>query len=167
MSKHSRSTANPRSENKRSRIQSWLMQEGWQLAELHAPEAEWVISATNAAGHVLVVAQEKKALNRLAVQGSVTIDPRHRAMINALTLTQRQTLLTELRFGLLSMELDFDGVVEPLETIQVSQRVYDDGLTEDRFQQRASQVKRGVIFTIWTIAKTLEQPFEDASSFTN
>jgi hypothetical protein len=39
MSKHGRSTANPHSDNKRSRIQTGMMQGRWQIVELQSPES--------------------------------------------------------------------------------------------------------------------------------
>lgn len=71
MSKHGRSTANPRTENKRSRIQTWLMQEGWTIGEVQHPNAMWIISAKHASGFSLVIAQPQNTPDRIDIQASV------------------------------------------------------------------------------------------------
>ncbi|HKZ80924.1 MAG TPA: DUF2299 family protein [Pyrinomonadaceae bacterium] len=163
MAKHARSTANQPSQNKRSRIQSWLMQEGWKIGELPITEAAlWGITATSDIGHVIIVAQPRQPTDRTIIQASVTVDDDTKRQIAAMSQEKRQEFWWRIRLGLLEMGLEFSGFAEPINLLGVSQRIYDDGLTKDEFLQRVSQVKRGVIFILWMIQRGLQQPPDDS-----
>jgi hypothetical protein len=158
MSKHGRSTANPRSENKRSKIQSWLMQEGWKIGEAQHPQASWVIAATNPGGFSLVIAQPQNTPDRIDIQSSVIIGDDHQKLIAAMEPKERQDLWWGLRFALLKMGVDFGGFDEPVKMLAVIQRMYDDGLTKDRFLQRVTKIKNSQVLILWTIRRAFDQP---------
>jgi hypothetical protein len=161
MSKHGRSTANPRTENKRSRIQTWLMQEGWKIGEGQHPDALWVVSASNERGFALVVAQPRNTLDRIDIQAGVTIDEGHQRLLAGMDSKQRQDLFWQLRFDLLKMGVDFEGFEDPVKMLNVTQRMYDDGLTKDRFLQRVTKIKNAQVLIIWTINRAFDQPPDD------
>jgi len=161
MSKHGRSTASPRTENKRSRIQGWLMQEGWQIAENQHPNAAWIIAATQAGGFGLLIVQPQSTPDRIDIQAGIGIDPEHQRLIAAMEPKQRQELWWNLRFDLLKMGVDFGGFDEPVTQLHVSQRMYDDGLTKDRFLQRVTKIKNAEILILWSIRRAFDQPPDD------
>lgn len=157
MSKHGHATAPARMDGKRNRIQSWLMQEGWKIGEAHHPQASWVVSASHDTGLSIVAAQPANAPDRIDVQASVTISDDHQKQIAMMDVKQRQDLWWRLRFDLLRLGIDFQGFDEPVRQISVMQRIYDDGLTKDRFLQRVSKIKNAQALTIWSIRRDLNQ----------
>jgi hypothetical protein len=158
MSKNSRSTATTSAVDKRLRIQSWLMQEGWKIAEGHHPNATWVISASVDKGFTLIIAQPANATDRIDIQAGVGIDGDHQKLVAAMDAKQRRNLFWELRFDLLKLAVDFNGFDEPVRQINVMQRMYDDGLTKDRFLQRVSKIKNSQVLIVWTLRRAFDQP---------
>jgi hypothetical protein len=55
-------------------------------------------------------------------------------------------------------------VQEPFVRVVVGQRIYLDGLTQDSFLQRVSQVRNGVIAVIWSVARHLNLALGDSAS---
>jgi len=161
MSKHSRSTGNGYTNDKRSRIQTWLMQEGWKIGEGQHPQASWIITASQDKGFTVVVAQPSNTRDRVDIQAGVAIGDDHQKMIAAMDGKQRQKLFWDLRFDLLKMGVDFSGFDEPVKMLNVTQRMYDDGLTKDRFLQRVNKIKNAQVAILWTINRTFDQPPDD------
>ena len=161
MSKHSRSTATPYAVDKRSRIQSWLMQEGWKIAEGIHPNASWVINASQNSGFTLVVIQPSNLRDQVVIQAGVNIDDNAQKLLVAMEGAQRRALLWELRFDLLKMGVDFGGFEDPPKHLTVTQRMYDDGLTKDRFLQRVTKIKNAQVLIIWTLQRSFDQTPDD------
>jgi hypothetical protein len=152
------SARNQRSQQIQSKIQAWLMEEGWRIRQEQAPDAEWFVSGESEARVRIGVGQRKGSPDQIIVQGSVTIDQAHQDKINKLPKDERGKFLWDLRFSLLNLGVEFSGVTEPPQEIRISQRIYEDGLTKDRFLQRVSQVRNGVLNVLWMIARKLAQP---------
>lgn len=166
MHKHGRSTANPRFENRRNRIQGWLMQEGWQVTEAHNPDFLWVIIAQNKFGQTILIVQPKAPPDRIEFQAHIVLAEEHLKRLAAMKSQYRNQMWWDLRFELLKLGVDFEGFTEPVRQIRVLQKIYDDGLTKDRFVQRLSLVKAGLLLVIWRLGKTLEveTPFQSHAS---
>ena len=132
MSKHGRSTGNLRLEEKRKRLEKWLMQEGWQISEIQHPKALWAIAATLKGGSVFV-AQPLSVLDRVAIQTVATISADHQKLIAAMEPKPREDLWWNLRFDLLKMGVTFGGFEESVKAVEVVDNMYDDGLTKRPF----------------------------------
>ena len=169
MSKHGPSTENSRLEDKRTRIQTWLVQEGWKVDQAQAEGALWIITATNETQQNIVVAQPQSLPDRIEIQATILLPDDRQKMFEDMDAKEREAVLWNLRFELLKLGVEFVGLAGPVvQEIRILQRIYDDGLTQDRFTQRISQVKAGAILTVWTISLALEQPTDELdSSFTN
>lgn len=139
----------------RAQVQTWLLGEGWRLTEKDHGDALWLIEARDAAGRHIVVGQKKGKADQVLLEGAVGIAPQHRTQLEAMAAAARQELLWDLRFTLLGLGVEFQGVEDPLERVMVGQRIYFDGLTKDRFLQRVSQVRNGIIAVIWSVARRL------------
>lgn len=161
MSKHSGSTGNSHTENKRGRVQSWLMQEGWKIGEGHHPNASWIITASQDNGFTVVVVQPNDTRDRIDIQAGVTLDDSSQKLIGSMDGSQRQKLFWDLRFDLLKMGVDFNGFDEPVRQLNVMQRMYDDGLTKDRFLQRVTKIKNAQVTILWTMNRAFNQPPDD------
>lgn len=139
----------------RGRIQSWLLAEGWELAEKDHAEAVWLLEARDAGGRHLIVGQKRGKTDQLILEGAVVLSETHQTSFEALDGEARQELLWDLRFLLLGLGVEFQGVQDPFRRVTVGQRIYFDGLTRDGFLQRVTQVRNAILATIWTFARRL------------
>ena len=140
----------------RARLASWLLGEGWQLAEKNHEDAVWLLEATDNQGRHLVVGQRKGKTEQVLLEGAVALSDQHQQSFQALPHLTRQELLWDLRFTLLTLGVDFHGVQEPFERVVLGQRIYEDALTRDRFTQRVSQMRNGILAVLWTVARRLD-----------
>jgi len=148
----------PHPEELRTQIQTSLMQEGWRIRTENVPDAEWFISGESEPRVRIGVGQRRGSPDQIVVQGSVTFDQTHQDRIAQLPPEERSDFLWNMRFSLLNMGVEFSGVTDPPQEIRISQRIYHDGLTKDRFLQRVSQVRNGVLTVLWMVARRLAQP---------
>ena len=140
----------------REKVQNWLMSEGWQIAEQSHPDLAWLIRAEDAAQRRILIGQSKARPDQIHLEARVNLADDHRKMFENLAQERRREILWDLRFRLLSMNVDFAGVAEPMQAVLVTQRIYLDGLTKDAFLQRFSIVRNAVITVIWSIIQNLE-----------
>jgi hypothetical protein len=137
-------------------VQSWLMSEGWQISEQAHPDLTWLVRAEDAAKRRILVGQSKARPDMILLEARVNLADEHRKMFENLPQDKRRKILWDLRFRLLSMKVDFAGVTEPMQSVQVTQRIYLDGLTKDNFLQRFVTVRNALITVIWSIIQNLE-----------
>lgn len=140
----------------RARVASWLLGEGWQLAEKNHEDAVWLLEATDNQGRHLVVGQRRGKTEQVLLEGAVALSDQHQQSFLALPHATRQELLWDLRFTLLTLGVDFHGVQEPFQRVVLGQRIYEDALTRDRFTQRVSQMRNGILAVLWTVARRLD-----------
>lgn len=152
------SAKNQRSAEIQTQIQTWLMEEGWRIRSEDVSDAEWFLSGESEARVRIGIGQKKGRQDQIIIQGSVLFQETQQEQINRLPTDKRSDFLWDIRFRLLDIGVEFSGIAEPLREIRVSQRIYHDGLTKDRFLQRVSQVRNGVLTVIWMIARKLAQP---------
>lgn len=146
----------PEIQDLRGKVQTWLMGEGWKLMEKNHPDMVWLVEAEDAAHRRLLVGQSKMPPDQLRIVASVTVAPSHKAQFESLPAAVRKEALWALRFRLLAMNVDFSGVGEPLERVEVARRMYLDGLGKDAFLERVSGVRNALIAVIWSIVHQLE-----------
>jgi len=149
----------------REKVQSWLMGEGWKIAEQPHPDFGWLIRVEDAGGRRILVGQHKLRQDQVHLEAVVNIVSEHRQKFESLPEERRRENLWRLRFRLLLMNVDFAGVAEPLQNVLLTQRVYLDGLTKDAFIQRFLMFRNAVIAVIWSIMQDLEGVEPPAESF--
>ena len=140
----------------RDRVQNWLMGEGWQIAEQSHPNMAWLIRAEDAAQRRILLGQNKARPEFIHLEAHVNIAEDHRKKFESLPQEKRREALWKLRFKLLSMNIEFVGVTEPMQAVVLTQRIYVDGLTRDAFIQRFLGVRNALIVVIWSIIQDLE-----------
>jgi len=148
----------------RDKIQNWLMNEGWQIAEQPHPDVEWLIQAEDVGKRRILVGQNKIRLDQIHLEARVNLAEEHQKMFETLSADRRREILWNLRFRLLAMNVDFVGVAEPMQSVLLTQRLYLDGLTKDNFLQRFLIVRNAVITVIWSIIQYLEDVEPPAES---
>jgi hypothetical protein len=167
MAKHSHGTGNPNAARKKTQIQNWLLQQGWKLTEASAPQVSWAIRAQSQGGPHVTIIQPLQIADQLQIHGGVSIEAPQQAIINAMDTAERHKFLWDLRFNLLAMAVDFDGVTEPLQQITMNATIFDDALRKDVFFQRVGVVVRAVVFVLWTVRKQCQEPPLEISSENN
>jgi hypothetical protein len=151
-------------EETRDKVQNWLMSEGWQISEQSHPDMAWLIRAEDVGQRKILVGQNKAREDQIHLEASVGVADEHRQKFESLPEERRREILWNLRFRLLSMNVDFLGVAEPIQTVVLTQRTYLDGLTKDGFIQRFLTVRNAVIAVIWSIIQDLEDVEPPAES---
>ena len=116
----------------------------------------WLIRAEDAAQRRILIGQNKARPDQISLEARVNLVEAHQKMFENLPEEKRREILWELRFRLLSMNVDFAGVAEPMQAVVLTQRIYTDGLTKDTFLQRFFIVRNAVISVIWSIIRYLE-----------
>ena len=104
----------------------------------------------------MLVGQNKLREDQIHLEARVTIADENRKMFESLPEEKRRENLWNLRFRLLSMNVDFAGVADPMQTVVLTQRMYTDGLTKDAFIQRFLTLRNAEIAVIWSIIQDLE-----------
>ena len=140
----------------RDKIQTWLMAEGWNIAEQAHPDLTWLIRAEDAGGRRILIGQSKVRPDLIHLEARVDVADEHRNKFGGLPEEKRRQILWKLRFRLLMMNVDFAGVAEPMQAVLLTQRIYMDGLTKDGFIQRFLTIRNAVIAVIWSIMQELE-----------
>lgn len=140
----------------RARITAWLLGEGWQIAEKPHGDALWLLEASDSQGRHVAVGQRRGKPEQILLEAAVGLSDTHQQRFGELAAGPRQELLWELRFGLLALGVDFQGVQEPLQRVVIGHRIYEDGLTRDLFAQRLCQVRNALLTVLWTVARRLD-----------
>jgi hypothetical protein len=140
----------------RDQVQNWLMSEGWQISEQTHPDLTWLVRAEDAAKRRILIGQSKSRPDLILLEARVNLAEEHYKLFENLPQEARRKILWDLRFRLLAMNVDFTGIAEPMRSVQVTQRIYLDGLTKDSFIQRFTNVRNALITVIWSIIQNLE-----------
>lgn len=128
-------------QDKKTRIRAWLMQDGWRVEEINAPDALWLIQAYETTSRPILIGQPKRHADAIIIQGDAGFVEEFDKHFGLMRDRERQEFLWDLRFGLLSMGVEARGIEEPLHEIQIHIRIFDDGLTKDEFFSRLSKLK--------------------------
>jgi len=132
------------------------MSEGWQIAEQSHPNMAWLIRAEDSSKRRILVGQSRNRPDYIHLEGRVQVAEDHRKRFEALPESKRREALWELRFRLLSMNVEFTGVTEPVLGVGITQRIYLDNLTRDLFIQRFLIICNAIIAVIWSMTKDVE-----------
>ena len=104
-------------EETRDKIQNWLMNEGWQIAEQPHPDVEWLIRAEDGGGRRILVGQNKARPDQIHLEARVNLADEHQKMFGTIAADRRWEILWNLRFRLLAMNVDFVDVAEPMQSV--------------------------------------------------
>ncbi len=158
MAQESERTLSVTTQDMRTKIMAWLMQEQWQIGQLSTPDAVWVLSAQDMAGRKIVVGQKAQSIDQIIIQAGIQISEPDRQRIASLPPQERTSFLWDLRFSLLQTGTEFSGIDDNPQLIQLNQRIYFDGLTKDEFLHRVCHVRDAVTLVQWMFARKLLQP---------
>lgn len=142
----------------RERITSWLVAEGYTVREGQARDAAWMLVVEDPAQRRFMVGQKPNRPDVIVIQGTVAIADQHGQHLDELPEAEREEFLYELRFRLLGLELDFQGVSHPLRQVMINEHVYVDDLTRNDFFRTLKRVRHGIVAVIWSVGRKLHHP---------
>lgn len=111
--------------------------------------------------------QHKAQADEVVLQGAYSPNGDFNKHFSETEPTDRNNLLWDMRIGLLGMDVDFQGLTEPLERVDVTTRIFADALTKDRFFERLSKVERALLFLSWTVGRRVLGPNEEDAGWVN
>jgi hypothetical protein len=158
MSQHAQPSGGQQSQQNRRKVHGWLMDEGWRVGEGHAPDAAWLLNATDQGGRTIVVAQPINRADMVVIQGGIKIDENVRRHLGEMPQHERNEFHLDLQYSLLQMGVEYIQRGEPLEFVGIAQRIYSDALIRDRFVQRIILVRNAVVMVLLKIAGLMNQP---------
>ena len=145
-------------EQVRARIVDGLLAEGWQTTKGTGEGAAWALRGQDPGGKVIIFAQEHEPPHRLVLHASVRLDASHTEKLAALDPKAQEDFCWNLRFKLLDMRVDFQGVAIPLEQVNLRMRLYAEDLTRTSFFDTLGSLQNAMLFLIWTVRRTLDHP---------
>jgi hypothetical protein len=142
----------------REKLTSWLVAEGYSVREGQARDAAWMLVVEDPAQRRFMVGQKPNRADVIVIQGTVAISEQHGRQLDELPDRERDDFLYDLRFRLLGLELDFQGVAHPLRQVMLNEHIYWDDLTRNEFFRTLKRVRHGIVAVIWSVGRKLQQP---------
>lgn len=143
----------------KDQVQEWLIKDGWSVRDEPSSDALWAYLAEDRQLRKIVIGQPAGREDWIVIQAVVNIDDVTKERISQMPPSDRERFLWDLRFELLKTDLEFDGIMIPLERIGVARRIFLESLTKDLFFQIMSQVRKGVLLIQWMVARRFaEEP---------
>lgn len=138
------------------RVREWLIHSGWSVRQVSPENAYWAFGTENPTGLKIVVGQDAGRENVLFIEATI-VDAEMSGLVDGLPEKEREEFLWTIRFELLHLDVEFNGVEAPLKTIRLAQRVFFDGLTQDLFFQRLTDVMRGIAAVEWHVSRRFKK----------
>lgn len=142
----------------RERIVGWLAADHWKIQEGGSPQTRWAVVAEDAQRKRIVFAQLVDRPDLLVIQGSLAVPEALRRRLDQMPAPEREELLWDMRFQLLSMDVRFQGVAPPLEKITVRQHLYVDDLRRNEFVGTVNRLQDALLAMIWMFRRKLQEP---------
>ena len=139
----------------KDKIQKWLLDEGYKIQTVPNEKASFAIMATDSQDIKTQIIQPKGKDDLAVIVAGITFSEEQQSALKNKEVKERTRILWEMRFGLLNMGVGFGGITVPIKNIQVSTHIYHDGLNKNAFMEKIAQVKRAVLFVLWSINKEL------------
>src|SRR5262249_52094298 len=130
------------SNRNRQRFKTWLSISYPTVHEIEDNTTLWHLRTDDGTGQYLDVAQPVQRPEIVIIQATVTVIGPVKRQLADLSPVERKRFICDLRINLLSLEVFFRGVAEPLDTIIVNQSFFMDTITRDSFLRMASTVYR-------------------------
>lgn len=153
MAKHGNPTGDRRFQERKQKVQTWLMQDDYQVSEQAHEGAAWIVVAVDGTGRSFGIIQENAKPERLLLQGEIIVSPEHVSAFARLTPKERQEMLWDMRLRLAEMNLYFGGLDDPLQRVAIQNYVHSDGMTRDNFLDRLKLLRNGLFVIVWCIQR--------------
>lgn len=138
-------------------VKAWLLSEGYSVEPETSPDTHWLLVAKDEQGRPLAVGQKVDRPDRVMIMATSAVADEHQMKFEALPKPKRDEFMWDLRFSLLNTDVEFSGLSEPIELINVGEVVYLDALTKDTFMRRVSQVRKAQLLVLWKLQQLFEE----------
>lgn len=136
----------------KTRINGWLLEEGWRVVTQNSPYASWVLTVQDSQKHNITFTQKHNRPDQIIINVAVDVSESNKYSWYAMEQDARRMFALDLQIALMSVDVEFQAMgpsPEAPEQFIFTQRIYYDGLTKDTFLQRLSWVRRAVsLFSI-------------------
>jgi len=138
-------------------IEDWLEHDGFTLTELRDPETHLTLEASRPEDFAYSIVHPDREADHVFVGLAVPGEELDEVLAEA-TDEEIEVFLTDLRFGLLGMGVEFEGLEVPTEQVTLFVPAYFDGLSKDRFMEKLRNVKNAGLFLEWSLGPVEEAP---------
>lgn len=146
----------------RQKVSEWLMSDGYAVSQGTLQGVAWSLDA-KMNDQVVIVGQRTDRADHLTVFAPIGLAEVHAQQIDAPEEQRREAFLWALRFELLRMALDFQGVLHPFRRVTLARRVHWPA-TKAEILETVGAVRRGITAVVWSINRELgiaAAPMED------
>lgn len=145
-------------EQMKERIQTWLMDIGYQIGTPTDDNSRFHLAVTTPLGTLVDVLQPNTQSDMVILGAGYQLTPEQTKRLKELNERRRDEFLWDLRFSLVLGHFSFD--VQPasqalLEKVIITDTLYYDGITKNSFMKSFDHVHRGLMFTMWKLGKEL------------
>lgn len=135
----------------RVKLEQWLTEEGYVTKALKDAQTHFTFAVEHRLGIILTVGQLLKNKDRITIIGTLDISDEDQKKLREIPEKQRNDFLWDLKFALLSNDIPFEMLANNLipYRILVTQAIWYDGLTKDRFMQTIHRAIKAVVMVLW------------------
>jgi hypothetical protein len=144
-------------EDEIAEIRGWLEHDGFTLTELGDPETDLTLEASRPDDFTYSLVHPDREADHVFVGMAFPGEALDEALGDA-TEEEIEVFLADLRFGLLGMGVEFEGLEVGTEQITLFIPAYFDGLSKDRFMEKLRTVKNAGLFLEWSLVPAEEAP---------
>ncbi|MFI5422248.1 MAG: DUF2299 family protein [Nitrososphaerales archaeon] len=155
-------------EEVKSKIQAWLVEDGYQVEQNEDETADFHLTATHPQTHVAFdVIKPRNKPDMIAVAAGVGLAQNQVTRLRAIQEQKRVDFIWDIKFQLLSSGYDFQFSPDSTTTVEkviVSVSLWFDGLNKHAFMNSLSKVNNGFILVLWKFSSELGSPNEKEPS---
>lgn len=141
------------------RIQTWLDEENFRYAQVMGKPAQDTLFnylITLPSGTTINTFQPSDKKDSIAISTGLRFTPEQMKLFSQKTKTERNEILSEMRFKLASLDVEFSFTGGKIPSIiRISHPIYYDALTKDRFFKAIGTVYKALMIAGWAFTQSL------------
>jgi hypothetical protein len=136
-------------------IQKWLSDEGMFRKKIDDETANFHFSAESGPQNFIDIVQPKGKKDCLVIGTLINVSPEHLQQLQLSTTDRKEIFLWNIRLSLNKMAVDFtlNHPNSVLQSFTISDIIFEDGLTKDRFIDTIRKVIRAKLQGVWLVQK--------------
>ena len=132
-----------------SRVERWMGEMNYKVERIVREELVWGLAGEREDSPGIAVAQKVGETDRIYVQIAYMLDEGFQNRLLALDSGERLRLMWDIRFQLLSLDSPFDGITDPLTTVNFLDFVFIEALSRTSLAQTIFRIHRSYIALAW------------------
>lgn len=144
-------------EDELDQLAAWLDRDGFTVEAVEDPQTHRTLEAERGQDFTYSLVHPDPEADHVFVGLALPGDPLADAFGEA-SQEEAEAYLTDLRFGLLGMGVEFEGLEVPTEQVSLFLPAYFDGLSKDRFMEKLRKVKNAGLFLQWSLGPMDAKP---------